>query len=127
QRIVDHGLVDGEARIGVDDFIFRINQCQNRKENNGLAARDHDHFIARNRNLAGVADVVGNGLAQVRQTGGGTVMGPSHVKRVDARLDDVVRSGKVGLADLEVNNFLALLLQRASAVENFKGGFSAKP
>ena len=126
-RIVDHRLVDGEAGVGIDNFISLINQCQNRKENNRLAAWNHNHFIARNWHFAGVADIVGNGLAQVGQTGGGTVVGPSHMQSVDARLDDIGRSVKVGLTDFKVNDFLALLLQSAGAVQNFKGGFSTEP
>jgi hypothetical protein len=38
-------------------------------ENDRLATRNDDDFLARNRNLASAADVVGYGLAQVGQAG----------------------------------------------------------
>jgi hypothetical protein len=61
------------------------------------------------------------------KTGGGAVVGPSFMKRVDSRLDDVGGRVEVGLADFQVNDFFALLFERAGAVQNFKGGFGAEP
>src|SRR4029077_14799846 len=95
ERILDHGLIDGEAGIGVDDFISSINQCQDRKENNWLAARDNHDFLARNRDFAGPAYIVGNGLAQLGETGGGAVVCPSFVEGVDSGFDDVRRGVEV--------------------------------
>ena len=84
-------------------------------ENDRLAARNDDHFLARNRNLASAADVVGNGLAQVGQAGGGTVMGPSLVERVDSGLDDIGGRVEVGLSNFQVNDLFALLFEGAGA------------
>ncbi len=44
--VVDHRLVDGEAGVGIDDFIPFINERQDREENNWLAAGDDDDFVA---------------------------------------------------------------------------------
>src|ERR1700687_3990337 len=125
--IVDHGLIDGEAGIGVNDFIPCLNQRQDRKENNWLAARNNNDLIARHRDLAGAADIIGNGLAQVGQTGGGAVVGPSLVERVDTGLDDIGGSVEVGLANFEVNDFFALFFEHAGAVQDFKSGFRSEP
>ena len=65
--------------------------------------------------------------AVIGETGGGTVMGPSLVKSVDASLDDVGRGIEVGFANFEMNDFFALFLELAGAVQDFKGGFGAKP
>ena len=43
--------------------------------------------------------------------GVGPYFGPAFVERAFARLDDVRRRGEVGLADLQVNDVLALLLR----------------
>src|ERR1700732_5315822 len=96
ERILDHRLVDGEAGIRVDDFISRINQCQDREENNRLAAWHYNNFFAGNQHAAGAADVVGNRLAQIRETGGGTVVGPAFVESVDTSLDDIGGGGEAG-------------------------------
>ena len=62
-NVVDHRLVNGKAGIGIDDFIALIDERQNRKENNWLAAWDDDHFVACNFYAASAAYVFGEGLA----------------------------------------------------------------
>ncbi len=53
-------------------------------------------------------------------------MRPTLPKRVDTGFDDIRRCVEIGLADFQVDDILALLLERAGAVEDFKGGFSAE-
>src|SRR5271154_60861 len=77
--------------------------------------------------MPGAADIIGNGLAQLGETSGGTVMGPSFMEGVDSGLDDISGRIKVRLANFEVDDLFALLLQRAGAIQNFKGSFSTKP
>src|SRR6266478_9788766 len=127
ERILDHRLVDRETGVGIDNFIPSINQCQYHKENNRLATWHNDDFVARNRHAAGAADIVCDCLAQLGQSGGGTVMGPSLVKSVDTSLDDIGGRVEVGFTDFEVNNLFALFLELAGAVQDFKSSFGAKP
>jgi len=42
-------------------------------------------------------------------------------QRFDGRFDDVLRGAKVGLADAEIDDVLALLRQRSCAGQNGKG------
>src|SRR5271170_3153177 len=49
------------------------------------------------------------------------------MERLDSRLNDVGRCVEVRLTDFEVNDFFALFFESASAVQDFKGGFSAEP
>jgi hypothetical protein len=48
------------------------------------------------------------------------------VQRVDAGFDYVGGRIKIGLADLEVNDALALPLERAGFVQNLESGFRAQ-
>src|ERR1019366_4690372 len=61
--ILDHRLVDGEAGIGIDNLVSLVDEGEDGMENDWFSAGDYDHFLARNRNLASAADVVGYGLA----------------------------------------------------------------
>src|SRR5208282_2193276 len=113
--ILDHRLVDGEAGIRVDDFVSLIDEGEDGMENDRLAAGNDHNFLARNRDIASAANVVGNGLAQFGQAGGGAVVRPSMAESVDAGLDDIGRRVEVGLTDFEVNDLFALFFQRAGA------------
>ena len=54
-------------------------------------------------------------------------MSPSFLQGANPRLDDVRGSIKIWLANFEVDDFLALLFQRAGAIENFESGFRPEP
>ena len=56
---------------------------------------------------------VGDGLAEIREARRRAVAGPALVERALAGLLDVRGRRKIGLADLEVNDVLALRLERA--------------
>ncbi len=124
--ILDHRLVDGEAGIGIDDFVSLIDEGEDGMENDGLSAGNDDHFLARNRDIASAADVVGNGLAQVRQAGGGTVVSPSLVEGVDSGFDDIGRRVEVGLADFQVNDLFALFFKGAGADSELQRRFRCR-
>ena len=53
-------------------------------------------------------------------------MGPALVQRIDAGLDHVGGSVEIGLADFEVDDALALALERARFIQNFEGSFGAE-
>ena len=126
-HVVDHRLVDGETRIGIDNLIAFIDQRQDGVEHDGLSAGDNHHFIGRDRDAARAAYVIGNGLAQSGQAGGGTVMGPALVQRIHGRFHHVGWRVEIGLSDLQVNDALALGFERLGLVQNFKGSFRAQP
>ena len=54
-------------------------------------------------------------------------MGPALAQRVDTGLDHIGRRIEIGLADFQMNDLLALALESACLVQNFKGSFSAQP
>ncbi len=49
---INHRFINREARIRVDDLVARVDQRQNREEDNRLAARDDNHFFRRNLDAA---------------------------------------------------------------------------
>ena len=52
--VVNHRLVNREARVGEDDFISGVGQAPaERKENNWLAAGDDHHLVARDLHSRG--------------------------------------------------------------------------
>ena len=87
----------------------------------------HDHFVGRNRNAAGTADVLGNGLAQLWQSSRGTVVRPSLVQSINGRFHHIGRGIEIRLADLQMNDASALALQSLRLAQNLKRGFGAQP
>src|SRR5712691_7193064 len=126
-HVVDHRLVDGKAGIGIDDFITSINKRQHRKENNRLTTSDDYNFIASDWYISRAAHIFSDRLAQVRKTGGRTVVGPALMQSSYGSFDDVVGSVEIGFADLEMNDFFSLALQSTGLVQDFESGFSAQP
>src|SRR5579862_5327394 len=96
------------------------------EENDGLAARNHDDFIARDLYSASAADIFGDSLTQVGQTSRRTIMRPALAHGVGARLDDVGGRVEIGLADFQVDDAFALPLKGAGLIQNFKGGFGTE-
>ena len=68
----------------------------------------------------------GDGLAQLRETGRGAIVGPALPKSADGGIYDVGGRVEIGFADLEVNNAFALRLESAGFDQNFKSGFRAE-
>ena len=122
----DHGLVDGEAGIGIDDLILFFHQRQHGEENDGLAAGDNDHLVGGDGDVPGGGDVLGDGLAQLRQPGRGPVVGPALVQGLGGGLDHVGGGVEVGLADLQVDDVFALGFQGPRLDQHFEGGFGAQ-
>ena len=54
-------------------------------------------------------------------------MRPALAEGINAGLDDVGWRIEIRLADFKVNDALALALERARLVQNFKGGLGAEP
>ena len=92
--------------------------------------RVHDRFATRydhdvlpcHRDAARGGDVLGNRLAEVREPGRRSVTGPSFVERPLRRFLDVRGRWKVRLSDFQMDDVLALGLERARLLQHFKGG-----
>ena len=53
-------------------------------------------------------------------------MGEALVQRITCCIYDICRRIKIGLANLEMNNFAALCFQRSRPYQNFESGLGAK-
>src|SRR6185436_9484505 len=67
-------------------------------------------------------DVVGNRLAKVGKTWRGTVSSPPFIERLLRRLLHVRRRREVRLPDLEMDDVLALGLERTRLLQHLEGG-----
>ena len=77
--------------------------------------------------LAGALHVLDDGLPQLGEARGRPVVGRPAVERPLGRLADVGRRVEVGLADLEVDDLLALPLEGLRARQDLEGRFRAEP
>jgi hypothetical protein len=85
-----------------------IDQRQHGVKDDRLAPGDDHDLIGRDIYVAAAADVIGNRLAQLRQSGGRAVVGPPGVQGTRRGLDDVGWGVEIGLSDFQMDNALAL-------------------
>src|SRR5947209_2016981 len=123
---IDHGLVDRETRIGIDDLIPFFNQCKHGEEDDGFAARHDYNFRSIDFHSATMAGVLGYRFAQLGKSGGGAVMRPTTLQGFDAGVDNIARGIEVGLADLEVNDVATFSFESTRFHQNFKCSFRAQ-
>jgi len=123
---MDHRLINGEAGVGINNFIANIRERQHGKENDWLAAWDDHYPIAGDFNSAAALHIVGDGLAQFRQSRRRAIVRPSSFEGFDAGLNDVLGRIKVGLANFQVDDIFALTLQGARLVQHFEGSLGAQ-
>ena len=126
-QITNHGFINREPRVRVNDFISRINKSEHREENNRLAAWNNHHFITAHFDRARLAHAIRNRLPQLRQSGRRSIVGPPLPQAFDAGLYNVFRSIEVGLANFQVDDLLALALERSRFVEHLESGLGAQP
>ena len=69
----------------------------------------------------------GDGLAEIREARRRPVAGPALIERALGGVLDVGRRRKVRLADFEMNDVLALRLERAGTLEDFERGLDPDP
>ena len=122
----NHGLVDGETGIGVDDLYARLAQCQQHVEHDGLGPGSDYHVVRLGVGAANFTAVAGDGLAQFRQPGGGAVVGEPVADGRHARVNDVPGRVEVWFADFQVDNLPALGLQGAGLGQHLKGALGAQ-
>src|SRR5439155_3008669 len=124
---MDHGLINRKPRIGIDDLVRLIDEGENCEEHDRLAAGNNHNFLGSDFNSAAAAYFLRNSLAQIRKSCGRAIMRPSGTEGVDRGVNDVGRSIEIRLADFEMDDVLALPLQRTRPVQNFEGGLRAQP
>ena len=122
----DRGLVDREARVGVDDLVARVARREDAVEQERLGARRDDDRVGVDVNAAVRGKVVRGGLAQRGDARGGAVVRLAVPQRLGRGLDDMGRRVEIGLADLEVDDALAGGLEGLGAGEDFECGLGAE-
>ena len=129
---VGHGLgaagarriaIGREARIGIEDFGTRPAEHLAGEIEGHLAARHDHHLIARDRHVEAVAHILRHRIAQHRQALRAGVAMRAVAHRLLGGFQNVLRRREVRLADAEVDDRVALGLQRIGAVEHGEGGF----
>ncbi len=126
-RKPDAGFIDGETGVRIQYLVAGLHQRQHGEEHDGLAAGHHHHLVGTGRHIPLGRVIFGNGLAEFRNALGGSIAGAAVLHGPVGRLDDIVRGGKIGLADLQVDHFLPLGFQLIGLFQHLKGGFCPQP
>src|SRR5207237_4157851 len=104
------GLVDWKSRVRINHFVPRLQQRHHAVEHDRLAAGNDADIIRIHFDAARSRDIRGNTLSKFRETGSRSILRPTLIHRLLARLNDVLRRWKIRLTDLEMNDVLALFL-----------------
>ena len=123
---LDHRLVDGKARVGIDHFRARLRQGQQHVEHDGLGPRRNHHLLPVRVDSPNLAAVARHRLPQFRQARRGAVVGVPVPQRLHPGLHDVLRRFKVRLSDLQVDNLPSLGFKGARFGQHLKGGFGTQ-
>src|SRR5438270_10485473 len=123
---INHGLVNRESRIRIDDLIALFYKRKHGEEDDWFPAGNHDHLLRRDPHVARLAHVLCDGRAQFRQPCRGTVVCPSSLKSLYTRLDDVAGRIEIGLPNLEMDNVFTLSFESASANQDLESSFRPK-
>ena len=124
-REANDGIVDRIRGVRDERLIASLEQRERGVEENRLRpGRDDDIVGARGDAVR--CEVIRDRGAQLQQSAGGTVFRLAVVQGAHGGLDDVRRGREIGLADLEVEDVLPLLLQRARAREHVEGAFGTE-
>src|SRR5438876_1936556 len=124
---VDDRFVDGKAGVRVDHLVAAVDERHDREEHDRLrAGRDHDLLRSDGR-AAGGRDVPGDRRAQLGESGRRPVVGRPRVEGALGGVADVLGRVEVGLADLEVNDLLALSFERLGPRQDLEGRLRSEP
>ena len=123
---VYHRLIDREAWVGIDDLVAGVNQSGDTPVDDRFGTRYDYYFIWRYRKAPALLDVVGDHLAKLRITRAGPIMGPARVESFTRGIDDMLRSVKVGLADLQMDDRLAFGFELFGTGEYVKSSLGAQ-
>ena len=103
--------VRGIPRVGKDHLVTRLDAREKREQQDVLGSRDQDHLGRVDLRTQRAADETGDRLARLIYPAGGRVVRVAVLHRADRSLDDVVGRGEIGLADLQVDDPLAVSFQ----------------
>jgi hypothetical protein len=109
----DRRLVDGKARVGIDDLVARLAHRQDREEQEGLRAVADEHPLRRHLDAAGARQLLGDGRPEAGQAGARAVVRRACPHGGEGRLRDVLGCREVRLADLQMDDVPALRFELA--------------
>src|SRR5690606_25495662 len=116
----DHGLVDRESGIRIDDLVTLFDQREDGKKDNGLAAGHDTHMLRSNRNAASLADVLRDHGSEIRIPLSRPVVSPTFIERLLGCVDHMGRGFEIGLTDLQVNDATALGFERTGLYQDLE-------
>ena len=116
----------GKAGVGIDDLCARLGQGQDDVEHDGLGAGGDHHLPRVGVDAAHLPAVAGHGLAQFGQAGRGPVVGIALLQSANAGVNDMLWSIEVGFANLQVDDFPALGLERPRLGQYLESGLGAQ-
>ena len=119
--ILDHGAIDGKARIRVEDVDAGLAEHQDRHEHGGLAAGQDHHFAGRHGDPETCLQIGGHGFAQRRNSNCRRIAMVTIAKCFDRRFDDEIGRAEVGLADAEIDDVTALRNKLGCARQHREG------
>ena len=114
-----------DAGIRINHLVTLFDQSENGEEDDGLTAGNDAHVLRADLNAPRLPNVLSNRFAKVRLSLRRTVMSPALVESALGRLSDVGGSIEIRLADFEVNDALALGLERSCAHQHLERGLGA--
>src|SRR5215203_3549547 len=118
---IHHRLVDRERRVGQQHLVTLLDERQDGEEHYRLPARRDDYLFGADVYSPATRDINGYSLAQLWNTGGGSVVGMSVAQGIATGLHYVGRRIEVGFADLEMDDLTPLRLQSLRLRQDRKG------
>jgi len=122
----NHRLVDGKTRVGVNYLYPGLGESQQQVKHDGFGPGSNDDITRVGVDAPHLPAVARYGLPKLGYTGSGPVVGVTLPQGLNAGFDDVLGGFEVGLADLQMDDFLALGFQRPGFSQHLKGGFGAQ-
>ena len=122
----DQRLVDGIAGVGEDHLVAGLDAAQEREEEHVLGAGDHHHLERLDVGSEATVQEVGDRLPDLEDAPRRGVVGVVGVHRPVGGLDDVLGGREVGLPDFEVDDVLALGLERPGLGQHLEGTLGAE-
>jgi hypothetical protein len=111
----------------MDHLVALADHRHDREEHDRLGAGRDDHFFGRDGDAARLADVLGDGLAELRQPCRRTVVRRPRIERLLRRLLDVSGRVEVGLPDFQVDDLAAGALELPRPGQHLEGGLRSQP
>src|SRR5437879_1765529 len=118
---VDIGSIGREVRAEHQHSVPWVQESFTKELFENLGAGTNHDVTRRHLHSKFAAIVRGDNLTEIGEAGGGAVMSGVVLDGTDARRQGVLRRGKRAVADLQLDNVLALRLQALGDGEDVKG------